>query len=151
MLFGSVYYGCSMNRKLLTGLLYIIISAIFFIGGLGYQFNNFENPGPALFPVLISVMLFVLGATSVAQSFRTTEQIGVIHIKNIATIVLGLVGFAVATEYLDMVAGITVLVAITSFSALTPSLSQNIKLTIGLVAVAFVFKNLLGLNLPLWK
>jgi len=139
-----------MNRKLITGLLYIAISAVFFIGGLGYQFNSVDNPGPALFPMSVSTILFVLGIASIIQSLASAEPIDTLHVGNIATIVLGLVGFAVAIEYTNIIVGTVVLVGVTSLSASTSSVSKNIKLTVGLVLVAVAFKELLGLGLPLW-
>jgi hypothetical protein len=53
------------------------------------------------------------------------------------------------SRYVNMLVGIVALVFCASYAGKTYSVSRNIKITLGLIAVAFIFRNLLGLNLPL--
>ena len=49
-----------------------------------------------------------------------------------------------------MILGIVFLVFCSTFAGTSYSVVRNIKISIGLIAVAFAFKNLLGLQLPLY-
>jgi len=72
------------------------------------------------------------------------------NMKNIALVLLGLCGFAVLSEYLNMIAGIVFLVFCSSFAGTSYSVVRNLKISAGLIAIAFMFRNLLGLQLPLF-
>ena len=71
------------------------------------------------------------------------------NLKNIALILLGLCGFALISRVLDMMAGIVFMVFVASFAGTSYSWKRNLKVSAGLIAVAFAFQKLLGLNLPL--
>jgi hypothetical protein len=71
--------------------------------------------------------------------------------KNIALVLSGLCGFAVLSEHLNMIAGIVFLVFCVSFSGTTSyPVVRNLKISAGLIAIAFMFRYLLGLQLPLF-
>lgn len=138
-----------MNKNLLTGILFIVFSIVFGINGFRYNVGNFADPGAGLFPITVSVFLFVLGSVIVIKS-RLLDEVSVdFKFRNIIIISMALLGFAVATQYLGMIVGIAVLVSIASISASTYSIMRVIKIIAGLVLVAVAFKYLLGLNLPL--
>jgi hypothetical protein len=137
-----------MNKKLLTGILFIAIGLLFNFISMTYTIGTFSDPGPGLFPFYVSVALMAIGAITVFNSWFTERETIEIKFKNIAIITSSLVCFALVTSHINMIAGIIVLVTIPSL-ATTSSLSRIIKINIGLIAVAFAFKYLLGLNLPL--
>jgi hypothetical protein len=62
----------------------------------------------------------------------------------------GLCGFALLSEHVNMIVGILFLVFCSSFAATTYSVVRNLKIAAGLIAIAFMFRNLLGLQLPLY-
>jgi hypothetical protein len=70
--------------------------------------------------------------------------------KNIALVLLGLCGFAAVSHYLNMIVGIIFLVFVVTFGGTTYSVARNIKIAAGLIVVAFLFRDLLHLNLPLY-
>jgi hypothetical protein len=72
------------------------------------------------------------------------------NVKNIALILLSLVGFAVISEHINMILGIIFLVFCSTFAGTSYSVVRNVKISIGLILVAFAFKNFLGLSLPLY-
>jgi len=63
---------------------------------------------------------------------------------------LSLCGFALISEYVNMIAGIIFMVFFASIAASSYSITSNAKVAAGLIAVAFAFQKLLGLNLPLY-
>ena len=67
----------------------------------------------------------------------------------IVIIMIALCGFAVASQYANMVLGIAFMVFFASLAADNYSWLRNVKITVALIAVAYAFEYLLGLNLPL--
>ena len=71
--------------------------------------------------------------------------------RNIALIAGALVGFALISEHVNMIAGIVFMVFCASFAGTGKySVVRNLKVAAGLVAVALAFQKLLGFNLPLY-
>ena len=69
---------------------------------------------------------------------------------NIAIILVSLVGFSVISQFVNMILGIVFLVFCSTLAGTSYSLVRNVKISIGLIAVAFAFKQFLGLSLPLY-
>jgi len=114
-----------------------------------YQVGKFSHGGPGLFPLMISCFLLVVGLLTVVRA-RFVAPVPLDHsVKNISLVLLSLVGFAVISEYINMLLGITFLVFCSTLAGTSYSVARNVKITLGLFAVAFAFKELLGLNLPL--
>jgi hypothetical protein len=138
------------DRDLARGLFLVAISVAFGLASLRYQIGQFSHAGPGLFPLLVSGILFLLGLISVVRS-RYVEPVRLnFNMKNIALILLSLCGFAVISERVNMIAGITFMVFCASFAGSSYSVVRNVKVSAGLIAVAFAFQRLLGLSLPLY-
>lgn len=138
------------NKSIGTGVAFIAIAVLFGLNALHYTLGTIDQPGPGFFPLAVSVFLFLLGVSvSIRGSAEAGEPVPY-KFKNILIISAGLLGFAVATEWLGMIAGIFVLVFVSSLAA-TGKYQAGRAGMIGLVlvAIAFAFKYLLGLNLPL--
>ena len=99
---------------------------------------------------MVSSFLFAVGLLIAVRSYFFERVRMSYNVKNIALILLGLVGFALLSEYLNMIVGIVFMVFCTSFAGTSYSVLRNLKVSAGLVAVAFGFKYLLGLQLPLF-
>jgi hypothetical protein len=140
------------NANLIRGLFLIAIALVFGIGALNYQIGEFSRSGPGLFPLMVSGMLLLIGLISVVRS-RFVEAVPLdANMKSIALVLSGLCGFALISAYLNMIAGIVFMVFCVSFADSSPySVVRNFKISAGLIIVAFMFLNLLGLQLPLWK
>lgn len=138
------------NRNLLKGVFLIAISLIFGLGALRYPTGSFGRAGPGLFPLLVSSLLFLLGAAAVARSLVIERVHMHFNLKNIAIILVGLCGFALISEYLNMIAGIIFLVFCVALAGTSYSLVRNVKVAAGLIAIAFAFQKLLGVQLPLY-
>jgi hypothetical protein len=132
------------------GLFLMAISLAFGLGSLRYEIGQFSRAGPGLFPLLVSSLLFLIGLISVVRS-RFVQRVDLtFNMKNIALILLSLCGFAVISEHLNMIAAIAFMVFCASFAATSYSVVRNLKVSAGLIAIAFAFHKLLGLNLPLY-
>jgi hypothetical protein len=138
------------DRNLLRGLFLVAISLVFGIGALQYRIGSFDRAGPGLFPLLVSSLLLLIGVATIIRA-RYVERVGIeFNVKNIAIIIASLCGFAFVSEHFKMIAGIIFMVFFASLAARTYSVARNIKICVGLIAVALVFQKLLGFNLPLY-
>ena len=139
------------DRNLLRGLFLVAISLSFGLGSLRYQIGQFSRAGPGLFPLLVSSLLLLIGVITVVRS-RFVERLPLdFNFKNIAIILASLCGFALVSQHVNMIAGITLMVFIASFAGTAAySVWRNLKVSAGLIAVALAFQKLLGFNLPLY-
>ena len=94
--------------------------------------------------------LFLIGLLQVIRSHYVEHVPLNYNVKNIALILLSLVGFALLSEHINMILGIIFLVFCSTFAGTSFSVVRNIKISLGIIAVAFAFKQFLGLNLPLF-
>lgn len=126
------------------------IALVFGLGSLSYQIGHFSRSGPGLFPLMVSGLLLLIGVASVVRA-RFVKPVPLnYNMKNIALVLMGLCGFALLSAHINMIAGIVFLVFCVSFAATSYSVVRNLKITAGLVAIAFAFRYLLGLQLPLF-
>lgn len=138
------------NRNLVKGLFLVAISLAFGLGSLRYPMGSLARAGPGLFPLLVSSLLFLVGVTVVIRALLS-ERVGIpFNVKNIALILASLCGFALLSQYLNMIAGIVFMVFCSAFAGTSYSAVRNLKIAGILIAVAFLFQKGLGLQLPLY-
>jgi hypothetical protein len=138
------------DRTLVRGLFLVAISLAFGLQSLRYPFGSFSHAGAGLFPLMISCLLLLIGLITVVRS-RFEKRVALdFNLKNIAIILASLCGFALISAYLNMIAGIVFMVFFSSLAARTYSVVRCLKISAGLVGVAFAFQKLLGFNLPLY-
>lgn len=138
------------DQNLLRGLFLMAIALAFGVPALRYPIGEFGRAGPGMFPLLISGLLLLVGIATVVRSrFIKPEPVD-FNFRNIAIILGSLCAFAVVTLFVNMSAGIVVLVFIATLAGSTYSLARNIKIALGLLAIAFAFYKFLGVNLPLY-
>lgn len=138
------------NLNVVRGLCLIVVSLAFGMAALQYHVGDFSRAGPGLFPLFIGTLLFFIGVLTVVRSRFVKPEPIEHNMKNIALVLLGLCGFAAVSHYLNMIVGIIFLVFVVTFGGTTYSVVRNIKIAAGLIAVAFLFRDLLHLNLPLY-
>ena len=126
------------------------IALAFGLTALRYPIGDLSRAGPGLFPVMVSSLLLLIGVSTVVRSFFVEPVRLDLHFKNIALILGSLCGFALISMYLDMVAGIVFMVFCSDFAGSSNSWVLNVKISAGLIAMAFALQKLLGLNLPLF-
>lgn len=126
------------------------IALLFGFASMQHKIGEFSKAGPGLFPLLVSCLLFLIGLSTTVRA-RFIKPVPLDYsVKNISIILLGLCGFAVLSEHLNMIAAIFFLVFVVSYAGASYSIVRNLKITAGLIVVAFMFRNLLGLQLPLF-
>jgi len=138
------------NRNLARGLFLIAISLAFGLQSLRYSIGDFSRAGPGLFPALVSSLLLLIGVATVIRSYFVERVRLDLNFKNIAIVLTSLCGLAVISMYLNMIAGIVFMVFCSTLAGTSYSWWRNTKIAAGLVAMALVLQNLLGLNLPLY-
>lgn len=139
------------DRNLVRGLFLLAISLGFGLGSLDYSLGEFSRAGPGLFPLMVSSLLFLIGLVTVVRS-RFVERVHLeFNFKNIAIILASLCGFALISEYVNMIAGIVFMVFCASLAGTAKySVVRNLLISAGLIAVGLAFQLLLGFNLPLY-
>ena len=138
------------DRNLLKGLFLIAIALAFGLGAFSYPIGRLERAGPGFFPLLVSSLLFLLGAAMVVRSRFQRRTPMYFNVRNIAIILASLAGFAIFSRYVNMISGIVFLVFAASFAGTSYSIRRNAAVAFVLVAIAFVFQKGLGLQLPLY-
>ncbi len=139
------------NRNFVRGLCIIAIALLFGVTSLmQYKIGELSRSGPGLFPFGVSCMLLLVGIITIVRAHYVDPTPLNYNVKNISLVLLGLCGFAVISEHINMILGIVFMVFVTTYAGTSYSVVRNIKISLGLIAVAFAFKNLLGLNLPLY-
>ena len=139
------------NLNLVRGLALVGIALIFGLGALNYPIGRFSHSGAGMFPLLISGLLLLIGLLGVVRSRFVEAEPLKFNTKNVALVLLGLCGFALISHYLNMIAAIIFLVFCVSHAGTSYSVARNLKISAGLIAVAFGFQYLLGMQLPLFK
>jgi len=138
------------DRNLVRGLVLIAISLAFGLPALRYPIGEFSHAGAGLFPLMVSGLLLLIGVVTVVRA-RFVEHVPLdFQYRNIAIILASLCGFALLSHFLNMTVGIVFMVFCSAFAGSSYSVMRNIKIAAGLIAVAFAFQKLLGLNLPLY-
>ena len=137
------------DRNLVRGLFLMAFALVFGLSSLRYPVGEFGRAGPGLFPLMVSTILLLIGLATVIRSRFVPKVHLDLHPKNIAVIIGGLVGFALVSMLVNMIAGIVVMVFATTVAGSSYSWKRNVKIALGQIAMAFVLVKLLGMNLPL--
>jgi len=139
------------NRNLVRGLFLLLISLAFGLEALRYPLGQVSRPGPGMFPLAVSSLLLLIALITIVRSRFIAHVPLEFNVKNIAIILASLCGFALISRHLNMIAGIVFMVFCASFAGTASySVVRNLKISAGLIAVAFAFQKLLGFNLPLY-
>ena len=138
------------NRNVLKGVFLMAIATAFGLGSFNYSVGSLARAGPGMFPLLVSSSLFLVGVAMIVRSSRMPRVPMQFNLKNIAIILASLVGFALLSEYVNMLAGIVFLVFCSSAAGTSYSLVRNVKIAASLAAIALALQKLLGLQLPLF-
>lgn len=138
-----------IDRNLARGLFLALIALVFGGYSLQYSTGSLGHAGPGLFPLLVSGALMAIALMIIVRSrFQSPERLQ-LNAKNIGLLLLSLCVFALLSHYVNMLVAIVAMVFISGRAAVDYSIKRNIKISLGLIVVAFAFQKLLGLSLPL--
>ncbi|GAA0765230.1 tripartite tricarboxylate transporter TctB family protein [Ideonella azotifigens] len=139
------------DQNLARGVFLAAVSLAFGLGAyMHYPLGTFNRAGPGLFPLMVSSLLLVIALAMIVRSRFVAPIAMHFSVKNIGLLMVALCGFATLSKLLDMAVGITFMVFVAGFAATSYSFKRNCIISASLIAVAFGFQHLLGLNLPLF-
>jgi hypothetical protein len=135
-----------------AGLIFVVFGAAFVALALQYRLGDLHRIGPGMFPVLIGTLLAGLGLIVAARALALEgPPVERVHVRPLLVSLLALVLFALALQWLGLVAAIAVLVLVGAYASREVRLLQVLGLAMFLIVFAIaVFVWLLGLPLPLW-
>ena len=139
------------NQNVVRGLFLAAFALLFGVTAITYNVGSFSRAGPGMFPALVSGLLLLIALITLVQA-RSVPAVPLdFNLKNIALLLSALCAFALVSKLLDMALGIAALVFIAGLAGRAKySVFRNLKIAVCLIAVAFGFQKLLGLNLPLF-
>jgi hypothetical protein len=137
------------NQKVMRGVGLIAFALFFGVQAITYELGSFEKAGPGLFPLLVCSIITLIGAVMIFEArFEEPEAMRPIG-RNVFIILGSLVGFVLISKFVDMLLAIVFLVFVSTLAATDYSVIRNVKICAVLIAIAFAFQQLLGLQLPL--
>ena len=139
-----------INQNSVRALLLAAVALFFLLQAPGYSIGSLSRPGPGLFPLIVSGLLLLVSLAIFVRS-RFIEVVPLdFRIRNIALVTASLVCFALVSEYVNMLAGIAVMVTMASLASDDFSIPRTAAITIALCLVAIAMKKGLGVQLPLY-
>jgi hypothetical protein len=135
-----------------AGLIFVAIGGGFVLLAQEYRLGDMHRMGPALFPSLVGALLAALGAFIALRAFALDgPPVPRFEARPILMSLLAIVLFAIALQWVGLVAAVAVLVLIGANAARDVRLLDVLALAAGMIVFSVaVFVWLLGLPLPLW-
>lgn len=138
------------NRDVLRGVCLIGISLVFSVPALQYPIGDLARAGPGMFPLFVSGLLFLVGVATLVRSRFVERMPMLFSFRNVGLILGSLVAFTVVSRTLNMALGIILLVFCAAAAAPPYSIVRNLQIAAVLIAIAFAFQRLFGLELNLY-
>lgn len=140
-----------IDRNLARGMFLMAIAWAFGLPAARYPVGSFSKPGPGLFPMLVCALLLLIGVATVVRARFTTQRLPLeFKLRNIAIILGSLCGCVVMSLLLNRTLGFVFLVFCSTLAGTSCSVVRKLKVSAGLIAIAFAFHRFLGVNLPLY-
>jgi Tripartite tricarboxylate transporter TctB family len=135
-----------------AGLIFVAIGGGFVLLAQEYRLGDMHRMGPALFPILVGALLAALGAIMALRAFALDgPPVPRFEARPILVSLLAIVMFAIALQWVGLVAAVAVLVLIGANATREVRLLDALALAAVMVVFSVaVFVWLLGLPLPLW-
>ena len=135
-----------------AGLIFVVLGAAFVALALQYRLGDLHRIGPGMFPTLVGSLLVGLGLIVTARALVLEgPPIERVQARPLIVSLAAIALFALALQWLGLVAAIAVLVVVGASASREVRLLQVLALAIFLILFAIaVFVWLLGLPLPLW-
>jgi hypothetical protein len=139
-----------VNQNTGRGLLLAAVALLFLFQAPGYTIGSLSRPRPGLFPVIVAGILLIIGIAIVVRSHFSEAVPLDFRVRNIALVAGGIVAFALVSAYLNMLAGIAVMVTMASLASDDFSIPRTAVIIVALCLVAFAMQKGLGVQLPLY-
>ncbi len=135
-----------------SGILFAALGVAVMVLARNYRLGSAARMGPGYFPTLLGALMAFLGLTLLVPSFlRDGMRVPRLHLRTLATVLLGIAAFGLALEYLGLVAAVAALVLIGGRA--DPELTAIESAALAALLVLFsvgVFWGLLGMPFNLW-
>jgi SNF family Na+-dependent transporter len=139
-----------VNQNTGRGLLLAAVAFFFLVQAPKLTIGSLSRPGPGLFPVMVASLLLLIAIVIVVRS-RFIEAVPLdFRFRNIALIAASLVTFTLVSEFVNMLAGVAVMVTLASLASEDFSIPRTATIVVALCLIAFAMKRLLGVQLPLY-
>src|SRR3569832_989671 len=109
------------DRNLARGLFLVAVSLAFGLTSFKYPIGRFGHAGAGLFPLMVSSLLLLLGIITIVESRLIARKPMELNHRNIGIILASLCCFALVSLFVNMIAGILVMVFVASLAASTYS------------------------------
>lgn len=143
------------QKDFASGILLIVVGAVFAIGATNYNFGSSVRPGPGYFPFGLGLILAILGLVILFGAFtakrKKDDLVGAIPWRPLFCIVGALVFFGYFLPRLGFLLSFPLMIIITSFGDSEFTWKNALLNAMALMALSYViFIYGLELNLPLW-
>lgn len=134
-----------------TGIIYIVVGALFLFIARDYRLGTALKMGPAYFPVILSVLLILIGGISLTRSFlRPGSPIGGISPKSLLIVVASVVLFGLLIRPAGLIVALPLLVIGSAAASSRFEWRYALGLAAGLLLFCWlVFLKALGVPIPL--
>jgi hypothetical protein len=133
-----------------AGLIYLVIGSTAIFLARDFGMGAATKMGPGYFPIVLGGVLALIGAVSIARSFRSKgEPIGAFALKGMLLVCVGTVLFGLLLRGAGLVVALVVLVIVSAYGSTKFRLGTTLALALGLTA-ACVLVFVKGLGIPLF-
>ena len=135
-----------------SGLIFVALGAAFVGLALQYRLGDLHRIGPGLFPTLVGSLLVGLGLIVAGRALVLEgPSIERVHFRPLLVSLAAILLFALALQWLGVVAAISALVLVGAYASSDVRIPQVLALAAFLIVFSVaIFVWLLGLPLPLW-
>lgn len=136
-------------KDFFTGLLLLVIAAVFAYGLTELQIGTAYRMGPGYFPMVLIILLAIFALLILMNGFTTDgEAVGEIPWRALILVTLSVVVYGATLKGLGFVLALALSVLLSTFAAERWDAKAALALTIGLVAACFLIF-VKGLGLPI--
>jgi hypothetical protein len=148
--------GIHLNKDFGAGLIVVAAGLFAAVTGASYKIGTLQHTGPGLFPTLLGAVLVLVGLGIMASGFRVRDSAAVMalapDIRGSICIILGVLAFILAGEYLGMLAGSFACVFVAALGDRSGSWKSSLLLGVGLAAFsAILFGLFLRIQMPILR
>ncbi|WP_197520349.1 tripartite tricarboxylate transporter TctB family protein [Paraburkholderia tropica] len=139
-----------MDRNLLRGFAFIGVALFFGVQASTYRLGDLAQAGPGLFPLIVSLIVGAIGVGMLLSSRFKQGQAVNFRFKSIGIVLGSVIGFALLTEWLGAFIGVAFLVFFSALAGEKYDWKRNLKITLGLMLITYLFTAVLGVSMRLY-
>ena len=143
------------EKDFFSGMLFIVLGAIFAIASTGYEYGSTDNMGPGYFPLMLGVLLSIIGiiisTKAVVISTNDNDKVGAIVWRPMIGITAANLIFALLLVDFGLNIAVFVLIFTASLAGDRFKITESLVLAAVLTVISyFIFCLLLRLPVQAW-